>query len=352
MRMKKWTVLHVLKSNRFSGAEHVVTDIITSMPEINSYYISQKGPIEEVLKSKGIDYRMVDRLDRKSLLSIVREINPDIIHAHDFTASFYAVLCFSKKPVISHLHHNVPWMKKVGFRSAAYLFSSLFYKKILVVSKPVLEEFVFCRFIRRKTGVIGNPVNIEKIQKRTKEGKEERYWDMVFVGRLSEEKNIPLLLDIMETLSRRLKNCSIVIVGAGDGEVYLRSEIESRNLERFVTIKGFVENPYSIMKHSGILVLPSKWEGFGLAAVEALALGKPVVCSGVGGLDDIVNDSCGKKCGLDVAVYVDEIEKLLNDRDYYDMKCEGAACRAKELDNFESYMEQIKEVYDECKKVS
>lgn len=350
--MKKWTVLHVLKSNRFSGAEHVVTDIITSMPEVNSYYISQKGPIEEVLKSKGIDYRMVDRLDRKSLLSIVREINPDIIHAHDFTASIYSALCFSGEPVISHLHHNAPWMKKAGFRSAAYLFSALFYKKIFVVSKPVLEEFVFCRFIKRKTDVIGNPVNIEKIQKRAEEGKEERYWDMIFVGRFSEEKNIPLLLDIMETLSRRVKNYSIVIVGEGEDESYFREEIIKRKLEENFTMVGFQDNPYPFMSHSKILVMPSKWEGFGLVAVEALALGKPVVCSGAGGLDDIVDDSCGKKCGFDVAVYVDEIEKMLNDRDYYNRKCEGAACRARELDNFEGYMAQIKEVYDECEKVS
>ena len=42
--------------------------------------------------------------------------------------------------------------------------------------------------------------------------------------------------------------------------------------------------------------MPSLWEGFGLAAVEALTLGLPVVCSGAGGLCDIVNDSCGKIC--------------------------------------------------------
>lgn len=350
--MKKQTVLHVLKSNKFSGAEHVVTDIITSMPEVNSYYVSQKGPIEEVLKNKGINFRMVDVLDRKSLQKVVREINPDIIHAHDFTASISAALCFSGNPVISHLHNNVPWMKKAGLRSLAYLVSALFYKKILVVSHSVLEEFIFRRFIKRKTIVIGNPVNTAEIRKKAEEGKEERYWDMVFVGRLSEQKNIPLLLDILEILSHKMNNYSIVVVGEGENEIYFRKEIIKRRLEEHVTMAGFQENPYPFMDHSKILLIPSKWEGFGLVAVEALAFGKPVVCSGAGGLDDIVDDSCGKKCGFDVAVYVDEIEKLLNDRDYYNRKCEGAVFRAKELDNFEGYMAQIKEEYNECEKVS
>ena len=337
----------MLKSNKFSGAEHVVTDIITSMPEVNSYYVSQKGPIEEILENKKIRYQMVDRLDRKSLHKIVREIKPDIIHAHDFTASFCAALCFSGKPVISHLHNNVPWMKKVGFRSVAYLFSTLLYKKILVVSQSVLREFVFRRFVKGKISVIGNPVNTVEIRKKAEEGKEERFWDMVFVGRLSEQKNIPLLLDIMEILSKRVDNYSIAIVGEGEEESYLREEIIKRGLKDYVTMAGFRDNPYSFMSHSKILVMPSKWEGFGLVAAEALALGKPVICSGAGGLDDIVNDSCGKKCGFDAVVYVDEIEKLLKDRDYLNMKCEGAVSRAGELDNMDSYIKKIRGIYDE-----
>lgn len=338
----------MLKSNKFSGAEHVVTDIITFMPEENSYYVSQKGPIEEVLKEKRIHYRMVDRLNRKSLLKIIREIDPDIIHAHDFTASFCVAFCFSGRPIISHLHKNAPWMKKAGLKSFAYLLSTMFYKKIFVVSGMVLEEFVFHRYVKGKTRVIGNPVNATEIRKKADEGMEKRNWEMVFVGRLSEPKNIPLLLDIMETLSKRMDNYRIVVVGEGEDESFFINEIKKRNLKDHVTMTGFQENPYPFMNHSKILVMPSKWEGFGLVAAEALVLGKPVVCSGAGGLDGIVDDSCGKKCGFDVMAYVNEIEKLLMDREYYRGKSIGAVIRAEKLDNMNSYIKKIRDIYDEC----
>lgn len=343
--------MHVLKSSRFSGAEHVVTDIIKSMPELDSYYVSCRGGIEEVLRKKHIQYRLVDKFTVFSLSEIIREIKPDIIHAHDFTAGVCTALCFTGKPVISHLHNNVPWMRRICIRSTVYFFSTFFYRKILTVSQSVLNEYVFGRAARKKSCVIGNPVNISEIQKKADRGKDEGCWDIVFVGRLSGQKNLPLLLEIMEQLSERGLNFSFVIVGEGEEEDYLRNEIERRKLKPYVTLMGFLENPYPVMKHSKILVLPSKWEGFGLVAVEALALGKPVVCSGAGGLDDIVDDTCGKKCGFDVMAYVDEIEKLLENGQYYSQKCDGAAARAGEMDNFNCYIRRIKEIYDKCEKV-
>ena len=50
-------------------------------------------------------------------------------------------------------------------------------------------------------------------------------------------------------------------------------------------------NPYPYLNAGKVMVMPSAWEGFGLAAVEGMCLGKPVVCSGVGGLADIVDEN-------------------------------------------------------------
>lgn len=347
-RIKKRRILHVLNSSRFSGAEHVVVDIIKFMKEEDCWYVSRKGSIEEVLKKNNIHYYLVDKLNLKILSDIIKEIRPDIIHAHDFTASVCAVLTFSGKPVISHIHCNAPWMKKIGIRSIIYAGASIFYKNILVVSKAVQEEFIFRTLIKKKICVIGNPVNVKFIRKRAEKKMLGQSWDIVFVGRLSEAKNLPLLLDILEALLKRIESYSVVIVGEGEEEDYFRKEIVYRKLEKYVTYMGFLENPYLVMKSSKILLLPSKWEGFGLVAVEALALGKPVVCSGVGGLDEIVDDTCGKKCGFDVIKYVDEIQRLLEDKEYYKKKKEGAELRAMEMDNFDIYIRQVKDIYDVC----
>ena len=83
------------------------------------------------------------------------------------------------------------------------------------------------------------------------------------------------------------------------------------NLQNVIKIKGFMENPYGILNASKILCMPSVWEGYGLVAVEALALGIPVVSTGVGGLPGIINNSCGKICNITdefISIIVELIE--------------------------------------------
>jgi glycosyltransferase involved in cell wall biosynthesis len=98
------------------------------------------------------------------------------------------------------------------------------------------------------------------------------------------------------------------------------------------------------MSQSKLVLMPSIFEGFGLVALEAMALGKPVICSGVGGLSDIVNDSCGYICKTD-AEYDDSIKALLNDNHVYASKSAGAIAQAKAFDNLEEYLKNIKDIY-------
>lgn len=72
------------------------------------------------------------------------------------------------------------------------------------------------------------------------------------------------------------------------------ARIEELGLVHVIRLYGFQKNPYIYLKQAKVMCMPSKWEGFGLAAVEALALGKPVIAAPVGGLNDIINDNCGK----------------------------------------------------------
>ena len=94
---------------------------------------------------------------------------------------------------------------------------------------------------------------------------------------------------------------------------YVENRVFLDKLENNVVLVGFQKDPYSIMKGAKILLLPSKWEGFGLVTVETLALGLPVVCSSVGGLPNIVNDACGRLCETQTE-FVKEIFRLLNDQ--------------------------------------
>jgi glycosyltransferase involved in cell wall biosynthesis len=89
-----------------------------------------------------------------------------------------------------------------------------------------------------------------------------------------------------------------------------------------------------------------------MAAVEAMAFGKPVVASKVGGLIENVDDDCGKICGtdkkpIDREAFVNNIVELLDNDEIYRMKSEGARRRAKELNNFDTFMEEVLKIYED-----
>ena len=81
------------------------------------------------------------------------------------------------------------------------------------------------------------------------------------------------------------------MVGTGSLEKECQKLIEEYQLETNVQMVGFQKNPYVYMLQSKISIIPSKWEGFGLVALEAMAFGCPVVAANVGGLKEIVAET-------------------------------------------------------------
>ena len=81
-------VIHVLNSNRYSGAENVAITIIKELNnEMDCLYACPRGPIEEILKKENIKYIPIKKLSIREINKVIKEYNPDIIHAHDFRAS-------------------------------------------------------------------------------------------------------------------------------------------------------------------------------------------------------------------------------------------------------------------------
>ena len=341
------TVLHLLNTSTYSGAENVAITIIRSMkklyPDYRLIYVSPDGPIRERLDSEGVEFEPIEKISRKEIRRVVKKYRPDVIHAHDFTASIVSAYSTLRVPVISHIHNNTPWLKSLGVKSVAYGLSTLRYKKILGVSPSVFDEFIFGRFIRKKSEVVGNPVDLEKIREAAAVADDKSGYDVVFLGRLTEPKNPLMLLEVIAELNKRMSVSAVMI---GDGE--LRDDVSSRifelGLEDRVTLKGFLSNPHGILASSKILCMTSSWEGYGLVAAEALALGKPVVASAVGGIPTIIRGGEGVLCSS-VSEFTDAIERLLSDTDSYSRASELALRRANEIDNLGTYAEKINRFY-------
>ncbi|MDA8235868.1 MAG: glycosyltransferase family 4 protein [Clostridia bacterium] len=139
------------------------------------------------------------------------------------------------------------------------------------------------------------------------------------VCQLSEQKRPFDLVLALETLLKRYPQ--MVLVFAGDG--YYRSELEkfiaARNLTEQVLLLGFVENVPPLLEAIDIFVCPFEGEGFGLVAIEAMALRKPVIAADSGAFPEIIRNG---ESGLlfpvgDVGALVERVERLIESRDLY-----------------------------------
>lgn len=337
-------VLHVLNTGSYSGAENVIITIINHLkkdPSIECVYVSLYGDIGERLRKENIAYYPVEKLSVANLKRAFQDLQPDIIHAHDFTASILTAFCFPKAKVISHIHNNSPWIQSFNANSIAFLLASLLNDQILTVSNAVEEEYIFSKFIHKKIKCIGNPIDLKAIREKANAKQASEHFDVLFLGRLTEQKNPPMIVSVFEKLCKLFPHIQIGIIGTGDQADYFHEHLDSISQVRFY---GFLENPYPIVKNSKILFMPSKWEGYGLVAVEALSLGLPVVCSGAGGLKNIVNDACGLIASKEND-YINEIEKLLKNQSYYEEKSKNAIQRAEQINNIDEYMKTIDDLY-------
>lgn len=351
--MRTIKVIHVLNSATFSGAENVAISIIKNMRinfinKYDFYYVSLIGSIKNNLANEHINYIGVKSINLVELNKVIKNIKPDIIHAHDFTTS---VICSLVSPqnitLISHIHNNPPFIKSCNIRSLLYLLTVKRYSKILCVSKSIQDEYFFMpKGFLKKIKVVKNPMDFNQINlKIDKNSNSSRSYDLIFIGRLCEQKNPLKFIQIVSNLVEKKQNLKVAIIGDGELAEEVMTEIEKKHLNEIIEYMGFLENPYNILLNSKILCMTSTWEGFGLVAFEALSLKKPVVAYSVGGLPIMVNEDCGKLCITD-REYLDELELLLNDADYYETKSNSAFQKSIKLTNILEYMNGLDEIYN------
>lgn len=342
---KRMKVMHVLNTGGYSGAEHVVIDLINNTTErCQSVYVAKEGTIRDVLKKEKITFVPVKRMSVLEVRKKIKELKPDIIHAHDYTAGIICSVFGNKIPVINHLHNNPPWIRKKNIKSFVYFFAAKRISRILIVSDSVMKEFIFGEKLLSKTLLVGNPFDASKIRFLAEQDKNSRKYDILFCGRLSSQKNPILFIHIVELLKEKIPGIKAAMLGDGDLKAEVEQKIRQLNLEDTITLYGFMSNPYGIMKNSRLLCIPSKYEGFGLVSLEAMSLGVPVVASPVGGLVHIVDDSCGALCHSTQG-FVKKIFEFLTSLQEYESKSAGALNRARKMDNLKAYSDDILSIY-------
>lgn len=344
----KYKILHVLKSSLYSGAENVVLTIIKSLQdEYDFAYLSTDGEIRQVLEENDVKSYLVKTYNRTSIDICIRRYKPDIVHAHDFTAS---VLCASLKSkygykLISQLHYDPPWTHKWNWKSALYFTSSSQYDIILGVSRQTLDAMIFSKKLRKKISELRNPINAQEICQKGDAASEERASDIIFVGRLVEQKNPLYFLELVKELRKQLPELKAVMLGSGIMKKECEAYIHSNHLEDVVEMKGFVSNPYAYMKQSRVLCMTSRWEGFGLVAAEANILGVPVVTTRTAGVESFFGCNAVEIC--DTREMLEErLKSLLTDAEIYHIWKERALIRATQYQLISDFRAELCKIYE------
>ncbi|MGH1586597.1 glycosyltransferase [Lactiplantibacillus plantarum] len=344
-------ILFLLKSHEYSGAENVILTLMQLLPaEYETYYASPDGPIRKTVRAKGQNFVALNKPNLKSVRSTIDKIKPDIIHASDFYMSVLATMAFSGIPIISHLHNNPTWIKNsLDPRTVSYNIALRKINKVICVSSSVIDEFR-SKQLKNKSTVIPNIVDTNRIERLAIEDVSNSDSDLCLVGRLTSQKNPLFFCEIVKKIKEQKPNIRAIIVGRGELKDNIESFIKVNNLTGNLKLIGFKENPYPYMKGTKICVMPSKYEGFGLSAVEMLALRKPVIASNVGGLKDIINNDCGKLIdGFDADEYVETYFKLL-EPEVYKKKSQGALLTSKKFANTKRFSANFMNIYMEALK--
>ena len=314
--MKK--VLHLLASNKYSGAENVACTIINNCTErFDMVYCSPRGDIERTLEKMNINFCGLKKLNVTNLNKIIKQYKPDIIHAHDYKASVIAAFSSFKGKIISQLHNNDPLAKIWSLKSFLYSITIRRYQRIIGVSQLVYDEAIFKNKMLDKFIVVYNFVDVNEVIKKSNEECHEKEYDVFFIGRLTKQKNPIFFIKIINQLKARKPDIRAVMIGEGELKEDCIDEIRRLKLDNQVEMLGFLDNPFPVIKNCKVCIMPSLWEGFGITAIESMILNKPVINSGVGGLKEIFKNKPDLVCqSLDD--YCEKAIKYLDLQDDYE----------------------------------
>ena len=341
-------VLHLLCSSQFSGAENVVSQIIGVFKgdaDIEMVYCSRDGQIREALAERRIPFVPISELSVGEVKRVIHEQKPDIIHAHDMRASFVAACACGKIPLVSHVHNNNFDSRGLSVKSIAYAFAAMKAKHIFWVSQSSFDGYAFHSWFKNKSTVLYNIIDINALYQKMEKDSRSYDYDVIYVGRLSYPKDPQRLMRVFGKIREMRPGTKMVVVGTGELEAETKNLCKELGLEKHVEFLGFQSNPLKMLHDSKVMLMTSRWEGLPMCALEAMALGVPIVSTPTDGLTELFEDGKGGYLSNDDQGLVDGIISIICDEAVRKNLSDCAAEKAIIINDMNSYRESILTAY-------
>lgn len=323
-------VLHVINSLAVGGAESLLVSIL---PLLNKEFEvevllldDEDSPLFDKLIAYNINILRISNRQLYNPLIIFKLIpilkNYNIVHVHLFPSMYYVAIA----KLLGRAHVKLVFTEHStsNRRLGSWLFRLidrliyLNYSKVVCITPEVSKVLIGLGVNKDTLAVIYNGIDLEKFSNAKHYDRSELGYDdedilLVMVAAFRREKNHGLVIRSLRELEARYK---LLLVGDGYMKSQIESEVNELNLTDRVKFLGNRSDVERILKTCDIGVLSSHWEGFGLAAVEAMASGLPVVASDVPGLAEVVKGGGVLFAADDVEDFISKIVSL-EKKDYY-----------------------------------
>lgn len=339
-------ILHVITSLQTGGAEKLMVDLLPRLKnkgfDIDLLLFNGKDtPFRRAIETKGIKVfdlgksgSVYSPLKLLKLIPFLKKY--DIVHTHNTAPQLFAaigsVLC---SVVLCTTEHNTSNRRR-GWRWYAPIDRWMYsrYRKVICISKKTEENLHnFIKGFPTETVTIYNGIPIDNYSKAEPSKEYELSLpdaiNIMMVAGFRYQKDQPTVIRALALLP---DNYHLFLVGDGERRKEYEDLIHKLSLCQRVHLLGIRNDVPSLLKAADICVMSSHWEGFGLAAVEAMAAGKPLIASDIPGLSEVV-----KEAGILVSpespqLIADIILKLITDKQYYDAIVSTERTRAVQFD--------------------
>lgn len=304
-------ILHVINALASGGAEKLVFDLSQRMNSdsnvVEVLLLSSRNDVyASRLQEIGVKVHILSNRSVYNIFLIIPLIkffykkSFDIVHVHLFP-SFYFISLIKKIhvikcPIIFHEHNTKNRrLESVFFRKIDKLIYSQ-YAYVICISDAVRTVLMKAYNLPKdKLVVVYNGIDINECKMAQPINRKdidasilENDILLIMVARFNPQKDHVTLLKALKKLPENFK---LILIGEGDMLNDIKTFVLNLNLSDRVFFLGYKSNPYPYIKSSDIFILSSRFEGFGLSCVEAMACGIPVIASNVPGLAQVVGDN-------------------------------------------------------------
>jgi len=297
--MKKIKVLQLVEDLKLGGLERVIADIALGLDrkkfEVSVWCIARGGEIADELKEKGIKVKILGILSYHNPIKILKlayllkKEKPRLIHSHGYFASVIGRIAakIARTPGIVYHIHTTFYEKIVKRNIIIERLLIRITDKIIFISQAAKNSFLpHLKFNENKASIIYNGVRDTHVRANL----EEFNFKVATVASLTEHKGHRYLLEAARIVLDRIPQGRFFIIGEGPLAEELKQQVSDLGIESSVKFLGQRKDIYKILSGMNLFVLPSLREGLGIAAIEAMAVGLPVVVTNVGGLPEVVRD--------------------------------------------------------------